>query len=738
MTVSPPRVYSLQTMPAPVFHSTLQAGCGFLGGLFRLVANGSEWLLTWLVRLSPLLLIAWPMMFFIQKPRALSDARLNSTAYVAGVFFCCILLHWVELLMAVPWKGLRYPVVLAASRIEPLLSRGRGYPLSLVTGAWALLLWVTWYNGWQDWAGNSNTFKFAVTNTALAVAMYLYGRFPPYYFFRKPSRHDREWLRAGAVGSCEDPGMLGVATRNAPASAPAPTTASPQAELDYATPVQAAQPRTSFRDILGMDAIKQRLIDPARAIMADRAVDAESPRNGILLYGAPGNGKTIFAESLAGELGVPLVTLTYGDVVSKWIGQTPRQISNCFAYAKAHAPCVFFIDEVDSFLRSRDSNVGGPEDLKITNTLLTEIMALRGHRVALVAATNFLGTLDAAAIREGRFDFKIEITPPDAPARSGLLRHGVRQHASELQVDNAALESVARRWNGFSVTRLLAVTRELPVYAREKGTASIGFDEWLGALRRVQGSKGQPPTNTKSLSQLVLDARTREALELIASRLKTVQRIEAFGGTLPSGVLFHGPSGTGKTTAACALAAECGWAFLTVLGPDLLSERERINKVYAQAADLRPALIFIDEADEVLRDRQFSSHAELVNRLLGLMDGSQQKVRDVLVIAATNYPQQVDPALMRAGRFSEKVEFFLPQREQVDLVVRRWLKMKRVRLEPGFATSQLATILSSQSIASVEGVLQYALNRAIVFCPEVGTPMIRRNDISAGIRLIAR
>lgn len=313
MTAShlPPR--SLQNMPAPVFYSTLHSGTGFIAGLFRLVADALERLLDWLVRLSALSLLAWPFSFFLHKPAALVDARLNNTLFLAGIFGFCVLLHWLELFMAIPWKGLRFPAVLADSRVEPLLSRGRGYSLSMVTGAWASLLWVTWYNGWQDWAGDANTLKFAAGNTALAAGMYLYGRFPPYYFFGKPSRSDRQWLRA--VGSYPA-APVPVATHDRSEHSPAPAAGAPQSAPEYATPVQAVQPRTSFADILGMEAIKQRLIEPARTIVAERAA-AQSTQNGILLYGAPGNGKTVFAESLAGELGVSLVTVTYGDVVSK-------------------------------------------------------------------------------------------------------------------------------------------------------------------------------------------------------------------------------------------------------------------------------------------------------------------------------------------------------------------------------------------------------------------------------------
>lgn len=732
--MTPSNPHNLQSMPAPIFYSTLQARTGFLGGLFCLVADGAQWLLGHLVRLSPLVLLAWPFMFFIQKANLLSEARLQYTLYFTVVFACCIIFHWLELFMAIPWRGLRYPVVLAESRLKPLLSSGRGYSLSMVTGVWALLLWLTWYKGWQDWAGEANTLRFALGNTALAATMYLYGRFPPYYLLRKPSREDRQWLRAGHCPAYAGSPPAGAITGAQATASPAPSNTG-ASEAEYATPVHAAQPRTSFAHIFGMETVKQRLIEPARMIVAEREVGLEPPQNGILLHGTPGNGKTVFAESLAGELRVPLVALTYGDVVSKWIGQTPRQVSNCFAYAKANAPCVLFIDEVDSFLRSRDASAGGPEDLKITNTMLTEIVSLRGHRVVLVAATNYLASLDAAAIREGRFDFKIEITPPDEPARIGLLRQGARRHASGLVVDAGALESIARRWNGFSVSRLLAVTRELPVHAREHGIASIGFDEWIGALRRVQGSKGQVPASTKRLHDLYLATGTREALASIARRLRDAQRVEALGGTLPGGVLFYGPPGTGKTVAAQALALESGWAFLSVVGSELLADRERMAKLYRHACDLRPALIFIDEADDVLRHRAMSATPDVVNRLLALMDGSGTRIRDVVFIAATNHADEVDPALLRAGRFTEKICFEGLSDDQVALAVQAWLQAKRVELH-GVSVAEVVELLSGRTMADVNGVMQYALNRAITGYAGVTAPAIQLPDIEAGARTV--
>lgn len=505
---------------------------------------------------------------------------------------------------------------------------------------------------------------------------------------------------------------------------------------NYAMPVNAVVAKLNFASIHGMQKVKDLLLDPARMIIVDRQPGQEDPANGILLHGAPGNGKTVFAEALAGELGIPFIQLTYGDVSSKWIGEMPKVLTNCFNYAKRHAPCIFFVDEIDSFIASRDSRSNNSEDLKITNTLLTQIVELRRHKVVLMGATNFLENLDVAAIREGRFDLKVEISAPDETARIGLLKAGVKKYAPELAVDEAAMRSISYRWAGFSVSRLIAVSKTLPVIAKDRGLTKIGYREWLSALRAVQGRSGRVPVDTKSLDKMVFLPQTREAIEMVRNRLMDTYRLESMGGTLPSGVLFSGPSGTGKTAAARALAKDAGWAFLAVAGPDLVADRSRLDKLYADAADIRPCIIFIDEADDVLRNRQYSSTPELCNKLLVLMDGTEAKVKDVVFVAATNHPDDIDPALCRAGRFTEKVQFTAPAQHELPRFIGNWLKVKKVALMPEVSVFDVAELLDGQTIADIEGVLQYAVNRAIAMHMQKGALTLGVDDLKAAARVV--
>ncbi|MCH2220590.1 MAG: ATP-binding protein, partial [Dechloromonas sp.] len=150
-----------------------------------------------------------------------------------------------------------------------------------------------------------------------------------------------------------------------------------------------------------MQAIKERLLAAGQEVIQGGQSDRPS-RNGILLTGKPGNGKTYLAEALAGELNLPFLTLTYGDVASKWIGDMPARLPVAFQEARARAPCVLFFDEVDSLLSSRDTANMDGDSLKAVNIMLTELVEIRRTGVVVVAATNHLDRLDSAAVREGR------------------------------------------------------------------------------------------------------------------------------------------------------------------------------------------------------------------------------------------------------------------------------------------------------------------------------------------------
>ncbi|WP_024302909.1 ATP-binding protein [Pseudogulbenkiania sp. MAI-1] len=518
------------------------------------------------------------------------------------------------------------------------------------------------------------------------------------------------------------------------AAAPRDRVVTPYAPLAErpAPTYRARPPALTFDDVVGMEDVKARLLAAGQEVMA--RPPGKTARNGILLNGEPGNGKTLFAEALAGQLKLPFLPVSIGDVASKWLNQTTEQVVQVFADAKAQAPCLLFIDEIDSLLKDRGGNTGGDsESDRVVNTLLTELVNLRRYSVVLMAATNHLDRLDPAAIREGRFDHKIEIPSPDAAARVAILRAALQKpsRSGAVVLDDKAVERAATRWAGFSAARLTAIGQETPAILQRAGGQAVTFEVLMQALRSVQGRAAQLPENTPTLQQLHLPQAQREQLTSLAHRMTHLHQVEELGGSVPRGVLFHGAPGTGKTLTARALAKSTGWAFLEVRSTELIQEPTRIHALLKKAADLRPCILFLDEADEVLGERRAAMphYASVTNALLTAMDGAGGQIRDVIFIAATNHPDQLDGAAVRGGRFSEKVAFLLPETTQIEAMVEDWKRTLSLSPAPDFDSDRIAEQLAGLAQADIVSVLQGALDHAVARAVSRGGGAIELRDI---------
>lgn len=499
-------------------------------------------------------------------------------------------------------------------------------------------------------------------------------------------------------------------------------------EAEYASLAKVS--KFNFSSMSGMEDTKAKLLKVAQEVMGGFGVGGA--RNGILLSGEPGNGKTMFAEALAGELDLPFVKLTFDAVASKWINQTTEGVKAAFHEAFNLAPSILFIDEIDSFLINRDSITrGDSEEARTTNAMLTLINELRSHRVILVAATNHMDKLDSAGVREGRFDFKMVIPPPDMKARLAILNKslkrtsiapsrfvvlGMKQQVQAVPpgADADDIERAAKRWEGFSAARIAAIATEASISAKEGNKTSISFDDLMDALRRLQGSSGDAlPEDTPGLVGVYLPTASAGKMRSIANRMKEIEKIEEMGGSVPTGLLFYGPPGTGKTLAARALAKETGWAFLSTNGQSLTSEKDVIQNLLKRAANLRPVIIFIDEADDILGDRatNFLGTKSVTNELLTAMDGAKGKTQDIVWIAATNLPDALDAATLRGGRFTEKILFDLPDGATVARYVEDWMKTSKATFA---ITPEIAALhIGQASIANVKAMLQAAVNNWI-------------------------
>ncbi len=475
---------------------------------------------------------------------------------------------------------------------------------------------------------------------------------------------------------------------------------------------QAVTARKSFNQVIGMEEFKTRLLKAGREVLSEDTTGTK--RNGILLTGDPGNGKTTMAEALAGELKLPIINVAFGTFASSWVGQTTERVMKVFDDAIQQAPCVLFLDEIEAVLidRSKVTNADS-EGPKTVSAMLKRLEDIRQSKVVVIAASNFLERLDPAAIREGRFDYKIEVPTPDFEARKFLLTNGLKSVANN--VDVAGLERAAKRWEGFSVSRIRAITTETLDQLKEGNISKVGFDELAGALRRLNASMGDKiPENALTIEQLILAPEMRIRMKKLATRMINIDEIEEMGGSVPSGVLFFGPAGTGKTVAAMALAKESKWAFLQTSGHDLLHSPDKMDQLMKRAKDTRPCIIFIDEADDVLADRRSSMISkDVTNKLLTIMDGAGGRTKDILFIAATNAPDLIDEAMLRGGRFTEKVEFDVPDEDSLHGYVTKWMQSTKAKLADDFTADAVVEILNGQSLANVGEILQSAVNEAI-------------------------
>ncbi|MBY4708068.1 AAA family ATPase [Ralstonia insidiosa] len=492
-------------------------------------------------------------------------------------------------------------------------------------------------------------------------------------------------------------------------------------------------PRYTFADVVGMAETKKRLAAAAQEILKGQG----KPRNGMILFGDPGNGKSMFAEALAGELQLPFFSFAYGDMASKWVNETPQKVKAAFQAARRLGTGVFFIDEIDSFLKARDGNAHHM-DQDLTNVLLTELVALRDTKIILIGATNMLDKLDGAGIREGRFDFKIEIPAPDLQARQAILRRAIGDELGFDMVDSEAIAKLAERWEGFSASRLSSLGPQLYEMWRDgQFSGKVTFDMGMRAMRLLQGRRGKLPENIKSINEILMPQGSRNALRDLAFKMENVDSLERIGGRLPPGVIFIGPPGTGKTQAAMALAKTSGWAFLKITGAEIIAKPQAWDALYREACDIRPVLVFLDEADGILCDRQYSNYGMVTEKILTTMDGAGGRVRDVLFVAATNHYDRIDSAAVRGGRFEDKIVFDVPgardMAEYVETAVVRWSDTWQI---PQEVRMLLIDKVTGRSIADADAVIQKTIDIAAVRRMRDGSTALRPDDVEQGARSV--
>jgi len=503
--------------------------------------------------------------------------------------------------------------------------------------------------------------------------------------------------------------------------------------------------KTRFSDIAGQDAaiaelreLADFLVDPQRFAK----VGARVPK-GVLLYGPPGCGKTLLGQALAGESGAAFYSISGSDFVEMYVGVGAARVRELFKEARENAPAIVFIDEIDAVARKRQSGPAssGEEQTQALNQLLTEMDGFtRGEGTIVIGATNRPDDLDAALLRPGRFDRTVSVDRPDEAGRAAILAVHARGRPFAPDIDIAAL---ARRAIGFTGADLESVVNEAALLAARANRSDISQLELEEALTRIIEAPERQRRLTmrdRTIGQQSLGvervtfddvAGIGEALtELreITDYLRDPTRIAQSGARFPRGFLLVGPPGVGKTLLARAVAGESNAAFLSVAATEFTEiyvgeGSGRVRDLFSQARAMAPAIVFIDEIDAIGARREAGAgdgHREreqTLNQILVELDGFRQR-EGVIIMAATNRPEILDPALVRAGRFDREITVDLPDRNGRREILQVHVGTKR--LGPDVDLDAIASITRGLSGADLANVM----NEAALLSARRGLPVI--------------
>ncbi len=458
------------------------------------------------------------------------------------------------------------------------------------------------------------------------------------------------------------------------------------------------------------------------------------PPKGVLLHGAPGTGKTLLAKAVANETQANFILINGPEIMSKYYGQSEQNLRKKFEDAEKNAPSIIFIDEIDAIAVKREDSHGEVERRVVAQMLaLMDGLKSRG-KVVVIAASNIPNSLDSALRRPGRFDREIEIGVPDRNSRENIMRIHTRNMPFSEDVD---LSSIADYTHGFVGADLYALSKEAAMNVLRRilpdiNTSSesekvpneileklyITAEDFKEARKVVQPSAMRevlvelPSVRWEDIGGMK-DLK-QELMEAVEWPIKHPESFTRLGVKPPRGVLIYGPPGTGKTLLAKAVATESNANFISVKGPELLSKwvnetPQLVKKLFSKAKQVAPSIIFIDEIDSIasMRDNGGDSDKGMsaINQLLTEMDGLEA-LNDVVVIAATNRPDVLDPAILRAGRCDRMIMSSVPDQESRKEIFR--IHTRDMPLSEDISIDELAMLTEGYVGADIEVVCREA------------------------------
>ncbi|MEM0164385.1 MAG: CDC48 family AAA ATPase [Saccharolobus sp.] len=514
-------------------------------------------------------------------------------------------------------------------------------------------------------------------------------------------------------------------------------------------------PRVTYEDIGGMKNIIEKVRElvelPLRHPELFKRLGIEPPK-GVLLYGPPGVGKTLLAKAIANETDAYFTSINGPEIMSKFYGESEQRLREIFEDAKKHAPAIIFIDEIDAIAPKRDEVIGEVER-RVVAQLLTLMDGLENRgNVIVIAATNRPSAVDPALRRPGRFDREIEIPLPDKQGRLEILQIHTRNMPLSNDVD---LEKLADVTHGYTGADLAALVREAAMNALRRYLPKIDLNQDKIPPEILESMEVKTEDFTNAFKEIVpsglreiyievpevrwsdiggLEDIKEELKEVIEYPLKYPELYQNSGIEPPKGILLFGPPGTGKTMLAKAVATESGANFIAVRGPEVLSKwvgesEKAVREIFRKARMYAPSVIFIDEIDAIapIRGASYDSGVteRIVNQLLAEMDGIEN-LENVAVVAATNRPDILDPALLRPGRF-EKLIYVPPPDKKARIEIlkvhtKNIVIAEDVSLEDigerteGYTGADLAALVREAAMRAIRESMRICVNKVDEIC----------------------
>jgi transitional endoplasmic reticulum ATPase len=513
--------------------------------------------------------------------------------------------------------------------------------------------------------------------------------------------------------------------------------------LNEPAPEGKGLPRTTYEDIGGLHEEIQRVREmvelPLRHPELFQRLGIDPPK-GVLLHGPPGCGKTLLARAVANESEANFFSINGPEIMSKFYGESEARLREIFQQAQQNAPSIIFIDELDAIAPKREE-VTGEVERRVVAQLLALMDGLSGRgNVIVIGATNRPSALDPALRRPGRFDREIEIGVPDKKGRHEILQIHTRGMPLAESVDIKKLSDMT---HGYTGADLSALSRETAMKALRRYLPQINLEEERippSVLEKMEVTmedfiNAYKETTPTAMREVYIEVPTvhwddiggleevkQDLREAVEWPLKSPEMFTRLGIKPPKGILLYGPPGCGKTLLARAVATESEANFITIKGPEVFSKwvgesEKAIREVFRKARMAAPAVVFFDEIDSLaprrgvgLSDSGVSER--VISQLLTEMDGIVA-LEDIVIIAATNRPDMVDPAVLRPGRFDRLIYVHEPDDKSRLLILK--IYTKNMPLAKDVDLPQLITMIKNYSGADIEALCRetamYALRK---------------------------